>query len=1346
MDNHLNLPYPHSGVNEVMSATDKPESFSHDEQNMRSLNPRTGKLKGAQRAGLAAATTASAPSATPVQALAGLVWDSRKVTYVEIEPQNVLAVSNDILFGVQTPNKAECIAGAIDFDGNVYLIENGSSLCKYNQDGELVWRIPLPLKEIGQLCRALAVDDGLNVYVGTSSGNEQSKSRLWAYRQLDDDKTERLWEMENVGFIEKVSVRDGVLHTLQNFPDEALSKIVVYTSLQSSQPDLDWERTAPYPANDMFVRPSDGSIFVASPANPSRGISPKYPNFTQRTVDWTPLDLVDAEKRIYSWYDATTIEDFKEDDPLPFWRDLSGGGRHLVQSDVTMQPLYDEKAARGHAGVRFTRAPLQFNTAVNPDVDLQYIDQFKTVIPTATTSNTDESSKFIMFVVGRCSANNIDNPSVFMTQYQHELSNVAFKGFWVIVNGTSNGGSAALTSSTGSVAVTMMTHNVKGGYGPSGGGLNGQPLAGSFLAGGNDTRMFLLTILVDGRQDPNLEETQHSVLRVNGRPTDRFLSEKFTTIDPTYIGSSNGLGGNMTPLNRYAGHALEIITLEQYTDGGEHGNPCTGAYNSVDDSHYPRTIGVPAGGPAAAVGVNWQADEDNSFNDLEMERIEGYLMHKWGISHLLPGGAATPTTNGPYSVGNYPHPYSTNAVYAFGPPRRVGNLYDGDESKEWLLNSDQAILAKFGPNRGEVKWVITYRDTQNYAGSTLDIPAAETDDLGGIGYGVACDDTTGVFSIGPIRAGAADGEQVAFVRKIIDEGDTYSIDEADGAWQFNSKVNGVGETHGLGITTVEVEPDYQYPRMGVDRYGNLHVPWFETDQLDAATYAFISNDGTKHFKFNLDGSNNCPQAMVCIPTNISPDLTGAIQTRVDSVFLLTNHARGVVSLETPTFYLIRQLHQNHTGGPNRAVTRLTIVNGGLYRIEPTAITAPAGTDTLITPQFGLTVPFVSNTVFNQEMFFTDGINLRVYNARADTILPYKAKKSGKIPQRCKFIATWRGRIVLARSADEPQNWFMSEVSQPYHWDFSPPVVTSTTAAFGSQTLAGLCPDIINAVIPINDDLLIMGGDHSIWRLTGDPMVGGQWDMVSDVTGIAFGKAWAKDESGTLYFFGSRGGVWMMRPGGLPEPMTRLSIENRLSNLDLNTSRVELHWNSEDDGLHVFVFQNEVEVNMTHFFWERKTNAWHPDKFGSVEIEPTAACVFDGDLPEDRTLWIGGADGVVRRWDRSAVTDDGVNIDSYVTMFPVGPKLDGREYRFRRLSCVLSKNEGGATFEGFASQAQDDIGDPIANGVLDPGRNESQPFLARGAFVGLRLRNSGAEAWGFESASVRFVQAGRERAR
>jgi hypothetical protein len=120
---------------------------------------------------------------------------------------------------------------------------------------------------------------------------------------------------------------------------------------------------------------------------------------------------------------------------------------------------------------------------------------------------------------------------------------------------------------------------------------------------------------------------------------------------------------------------------------------------------------------------------------------------------------------------------------------------------------------------------------------------------------------------------------------------------------------------------------------------------------------------------------------------------------------------------------------------------------------------------------------------------------------------------------------------------------------------------------------------------------------------------------------------------------------------------------------------------------------------------------------------------------------------MRFWDRTAYADDGERITSKVLIGPLAPGSMSHEVEFRDLEIVLADDQHGARYELLATDRADVLGDPVAEGALNPGRNPPIWDRARGSYVGLRIYNAGQnERWAFESARISAFQGSRRRIR
>jgi len=263
----------------------------------------------------------------------------------------------------------------------------------------------------------------------------------------------------------------------------------------------------------------------------------------------------------------------------------------------------------------------------------------------------------------------------------------------------------------------------------------------------------------------------------------------------------------------------------------------------------------------------------------------------------------------------------------------------------------------------------------------------------------------------------------------------------------------------------------------------------------------------------------------------------------------------------------------------------------------------------------------------------------------------------RVGSKCALIAIWGGRVVLSGMSTDPNNVFMSAVGDPLNWEYAPDVQTITQAVAGNVTAGyGKNADIVTALIPTTDDVLIIGGANSIRKLLGNPAEGGLNVSVTDITGIAYGKAWCQSPEGIIYFFGSRGGIYRMDPqGGIPNRLTAASIDERLADINIDASVIRLLWDDRAMAVRVYITPKAGGATV-HYVWDVRNEAWWPFTYASDVLNPLATHLLYGGSDADRKIMEYGQDGYIRIVDVDATSDDGPPIHSFVMLGPFADTL------------------------------------------------------------------------------------------
>ena len=445
---------------------------------------------------------------------------------------------------------------------------------------------------------------------------------------------------------------------------------------------------------------------------------------------------------------------------------------------------------------------------------------------------------------------------------------------------------------------------------------------------------------------------------------------------------------------------------------------------------------------------------------------------------------------------------------------------------------------------------------------------------------------------------------------------------------------------------------------------------------------------------------------------------------------------------------------NPTGGAmqqsnsGRVVVLVAVSQGNVYiaNAGDTAWTATIN-NTGSNPPLNFT-GVMQSSANQQKLWFADGVNWCYYVPSTNSVERWVAS-SGALPvdsalNTPRLIATWRGRTVLSGLLKDPQNWFMSAVNDPTNFNYSPPSTSPTQAIAGNNAPQGLIGDVVTGLIPYTDDVLIFGGDHTLYMMRGDPMAGGQIDKISEVIGMAWGQAWCQDPYGNIYFVSNRMGIYTLVPGQQPQRISQ-AIEQTLQQIDTGANGIRLIWDDRFQGLHVFVTPLDEPDTTTHFFFEQRSGAWWYDQFANKNHNPLACVTFDGNEPGDRVPLIGSWDGYVRAIDPTATTDDNYAINTEVFIGPFGTELQD-DVMLDEIQGVLSEAAGTVNFEVYIGRSAEHAltNDPVLAGTWGSGRNLTNAIRQAGHAIYLRLTSS--DPWAMESVRIKMQELGAVRRR
>jgi hypothetical protein len=426
----------------------------------------------------------------------------------------------------------------------------------------------------------------------------------------------------------------------------------------------------------------------------------------------------------------------------------------------------------------------------------------------------------------------------------------------------------------------------------------------------------------------------------------------------------------------------------------------------------------------------------------------------------------------------------------------------------------------------------------------------------------------------------------------------------------------------------------------------------------------------------------------------------------------------------------------------RTVFLVGVSQGRVYTTNPGSLTWTESTNaTGESPPLNFD-GILFSTVLNQRLYFADGINWAYYDPSDNTVKAWVAN-AGLLPvddenNTPRLICTWRSRLLLSGLIRDPLNVFMSAVGDAHNWDYAPLNPSVTDAVALNLAPQGKTPDPVTCLIPYSDDVLIIGCDHSVYLFRGDPLAGGQKDLVTDAVGMAWGKPYCRDPFGNIWFFSNRTGIYKLTPGSQPERMSG-PIEPMVRAVDTGSYGVRMLYDDRFQLIHVFVTPLELAGDTTHFVYELRAGAWWTDTFRNKLHNPLTVASLDGNRDEDRIPLLGCYDGYVRTFDKNAVKDDGYPIDSEVLIGPMLSK-DSDDLLLKEMQAILGEDSGDVEWEVYTGRTAEEAfsSDPIHTGTWNSGRN-TVPY-ARAAGHAIYLRIVSTNRWAIEQ--VRFVMSPR----
>jgi hypothetical protein len=1305
------LTFPFGGRSDAAAHSDQPMLYTRAARNVRGRCPVTGRVRGARRSGLSKWNeTRIAPGR--IKALASTSIDDRKLTY------SFNSGTVDQEWAAKLPSKGDARVGRVDRQGNVYVVDGNAGVVKFNSAGVEVMKVALPVVDASHVVRALWVDEQDRIFAGVSEGGDVRTAAVWCVLQLPENQYQVLWTLTPGAYTEELVVYRGTqLYAAHNYTLESRARVVVYENIVLAPTEAKRVESVAYPIHGFDVR-EDGTFYCASAPN-SRASGVGFGSmrsgpgaaFSPPLVGWMPTD--DSTIKVWSWYDAEEIDttdvegaELVDGAQVLRWRDKSGNNRDLYAGSLLVAgeagPEYVRSGIGGKPCVRFDtgRTTTTLHSLVslgNPSVEKNLADQQRSMVPGYT------DSMWCMFIVLRPSPDSdatTPSPRTLLS-----LENEAGGGasdHVLFINRDDKAAPLPGAVDAGFVSYYAVTDGTgDGGAGAGGLQAQGFEYGNANVNAAHSTGCLLITIMWDGGVAPNDTTKTRCLVRYNGQPIDRFEGLAFETTQPTWLGAAPAsvFATGMDAARRFKGEIAEIIVCDRR--------------DRFDNTTEPKVL---------THDQLETGDPNTDQTDNQVTRIEGYLAYKWGIGQILPNDDTS------FSYQHFYGPITAGNIL-LGPPAPVdGGFYDAHE----ILLMPNGLVSKHDA-QGTLRWAAS-----SFNGITASGAAFE----GGYGWGVRARkmsaEVEATEKIHVWSAGPTDGETTGTgniaIRKLIDEGDSFTVDAADGAWAYAFAGN--------------PDLEYEHPRLAADEFGNLYLPGYNVLAGIRALTVF-SKDGSsgagvvRHTEL-LPGSSDLAFACALPPDALTPEYRDEIAQPIAEVVYVFATAASIGAEDA--VYKIRLTQAAAVAsGTTRSVVTLAVTEDDVRVVTETTNTIASGGSAVIDAASQYVTAFRAG----DSIIVLDGVSVLAYDLREGTLAKLEACGSGEVPQRPKLGMFWRHRLVLGNLADAPGQYVASKLGDIKDWDLRISNPTATQAFAGSATRAGESEEAITAMIPVWDDLAFICGDSRILRLTGDPQDGGNIHKVTDSMGVAW-DAWCKDAQGRVFIFGtSPPGLYQLVVDGDPVPLSRHTLEeSEFEAIDLSTHRMVLAWNPIDRGVHIFrVSWAAATETVDHWFWEEKTHrlvrgspVW-TDRFYAFGKQPSSVAYLGGD--DSRHLLLGCEDGYLRKWDPAARGDDGDPVDAFV-IFDLMPKVgEGVDLRLASIDIALASDQEGARLELFASDEPDDIGPIQAAFDLAPGKNGIGKRL-KGAHIWARLRSAGVTRWAFEQGAYEILPAGRSR--
>lgn len=425
------------------------------------------------------------------------------------------------------------------------------------------------------------------------------------------------------------------------------------------------------------------------------------------------------------------------------------------------------------------------------------------------------------------------------------------------------------------------------------------------------------------------------------------------------------------------------------------------------------------------------------------------------------------------------------------------------------------------------------------------------------------------------------------------------------------------------------------------------------------------------------------------------------------------------------------------GGTQRGVA---VVHAGGVSVR----TASADWTSWITTAPGTN--FSSCAVYLQKLYMARGgssvlfVDLTTTPGAGATITP---SGGTTVPVNCGLVVAWGDRLVLAGDTVDPHIIYMSRVGDATDWGYSDTDEGAAWANTGSA--GGRVGEPITALIPHNDDCLLVGGTDSIYAISGNPRLSSRpVYSLSQQVGPLMQTAWCKTGNDYTIFM-TRDGLYSMRPGcgEPPVSISREVLPEELTAIDPGAGdKVTLGYDARWRGIHIYVDRNSGTD--AHYFYDLQSKGFWPMSFSAGTMALAVNLKSASSSTKSGLLALTSA-GQAYQFDVESVE----SIDSHVYYGPVAIGSPHSEGIISEAQAVLSEDSGAAAWSVYAADSPQqafNLGAPSFTGANwdIQGLNYVQNPLVRGSAAYVKVEDVSNSRWCVEEIPLVVRQAGRRK--